>query len=175
MTTLPTNRRATAGTAATTTAGAAGTMVKERPNAPELQLFDGFSFPLNPDDWGRGRKVCQYFNSEDETDICTVDPEYFIRAYCWDPGCLEVHEWYYCLRHFGANIGTLAHDLCAIEPGDEIVWYLLEGDVPARYQLIEWGRIGEEGTDALPDPLLPPPAVQPTDHTQCGGDAATRR
>lgn len=112
-----------------------------------------FDFPMDPDDWGRDKKVCQYFNAANEADICTTDPEYFIRGYCWDPGCLEVHTWYYCLWHFGRNIASLAHDLCSIEPGDEIVWYLRTGDIPPRYQILDWGRIGEEGLCPLDDPF----------------------
>lgn len=132
-----------------------GTINIDMQNDESLERDDGFDFPLDPDDWGKDKKVCQYFNCLDKADICTTDPEYFIRGYCWDPGCLEQHTWYYCLRHFATNIGCLAHALCGQEPGDEIVWYLREGDIPARYQIFDWGRIGEEGEHALPDPLGP--------------------
>ncbi|MBT1171239.1 hypothetical protein [Bifidobacterium sp. SO4] len=110
-------------------------------------------FPPDPDDWGREGRVCQYFNEQDEADICTDTPEYYIRAYCWDPGCDEIHTWYYCLRHFSANIGYLARTLSRNSPSMEIAWDIRAGDIPARFQLLEWGRIGEEGDDPLPDPF----------------------
>lgn len=126
------------------------TQAEERQSA-DPDIWDG-GFPPDPDDWASDKKVCQYFNADDETEICTTDPEYFIRGYCWDPGCDEIHTWYYCLRHYASNIGSLLHYHCKMTPSQEIVWYMREGDLPPRYQLIEWGRIGEEGENPLPDP-----------------------
>lgn len=132
------------------TFGVQTTLLDTRPD-DDIDLFD---FPPTLDDWARDKKVCQYFDAEDEAEICDTDPEYFIRAaHCWDPGCHDIHTWYYCLRHYAANIGYLAHCLCNLSPDIEITRYIRCGDIPPRYQIIEWGRIGEEGEHELPSVL----------------------
>lgn len=110
----------------------------------------GDDFPLDPDDWGRDKVMCQYFDDPDEP--CTQTPEYFIHGYCWDPGCTEVHEWHYCLRHFASNIVYLVRSLQSLAPEEEMIYNVREGAIPIRYQLLDWGRMGTEGSDPLPEP-----------------------
>lgn len=113
--------------------------------------IDDIDFPPNPDDWGRDKKMCLYFDAEDESKVCTSDPEYFIKAYCADPGCETKHIWYYCLRHFASNIGYLTHVRCRDSLDLDVVKSLRKGEIPIRFQILGWGRIGVDEDADFPD------------------------
>lgn len=109
-------------------------------------------FPPDPDGRGKGKPFCVYVDDGPEPIPCIKDPEYFIRGYCWDPACLHVHTWYYCLRHYAVTIGKLAHQWCVLGASFEVAMQIRAGNVPVRYQILEWGRMGEEGEHPLPAP-----------------------
>ncbi|KAB7790490.1 hypothetical protein [Bifidobacterium leontopitheci] len=74
---------------------------------------------------------------------CREQPEYYIKALPKDPGNLEVDTYYYCPRHFALNLGFLVDEMTGMSPEDEMERYLNNGEIPPRFAIQEWGRIGE--------------------------------
>ncbi|MBW3080728.1 hypothetical protein [Bifidobacterium saguinibicoloris] len=111
------------------------------------------------DDGDDGRPHCVYeyggytdedddfadlYDTERNSDYgCRETPEYYIKALSKDPGATSVETFYYCPRHFAINIGYLADVMARCPQEWEIDRYVNNGEIPPRFALQDWGRIGE--------------------------------
>ena len=114
--------------------------------------------PVEDDDDDDGEPQCVYAyggidTDEDFADLrhpvnadeieCHEKPEYYIKAASSDPGDDgdRLDTYYYCPRHFALNLGYLCDTMARRTPGMEIVRFLLNGELPPRYAIQDWGPI----------------------------------
>lgn len=114
--------------------------------------------PIDDEDGDDGRLHCVYesggYTDEDDdfADLydterkrvygCQETPEYYIKSLLKDPGETRVETFYYCPRHFALNIGYLADIMARCPQEWEIDNYVNNGEIPPRFALQDWGRIG---------------------------------
>lgn len=114
--------------------------------------------PRDGDHGGRHEPQCIYASSgfDDDEDFADLDdphaaerhdchekPEYYIKAYRSDPGdtATQPETYYYCPRHFAANIGYLCDVMTRRTPDLEIQHFIEHGELPPRYTIQEWGPL----------------------------------
>ncbi|RSX54672.1 hypothetical protein [Bifidobacterium samirii] len=114
--------------------------------------------PVEDDDDGDDEPQCVYAyggidTDEDFADLrhpvdaddieCHERPEYYIKATSSDPGDdgERLDTYYYCPRHFALNLGYLCDTMDRRTPDMEIARFLLNGELPPRHTIQDWGPI----------------------------------
>lgn len=117
---------------------------------------DGIGLPpIDDDDDDRNPKpMCEYSHSgmaddddfadlwrTSESEPCHETPAYYIRSYSDNPADPELGTYYYCARHFAANLGYLCDVMSRRTPEMEIRRFMEQGELPPRYRIQEWGAL----------------------------------
>ncbi|PWG60280.1 hypothetical protein [Bifidobacterium catulorum] len=112
----------------------------------EIIYYDDFDFdddsipPTKKDDDDGGDDFqCAY--------ECSLRPEFYIKAYGEYANYRHLETFHYCTRHYALCVGYLSDIMSQQTPDCEQRRYVDHGLVPLRYQIVDFGRIGETHTE----------------------------